>query len=199
MDPILSYSLSFLSSGPTTLELCYTLAAEYPTYKMGEEHSQIFLQALEAVQTYPLLGKIKRLRVLSRHKYLPYRDLVPHQLARPVEGTAQFFKFVGRPEELILDVDDLQLFVTPFFDPSGFPVSFGSDVFPQIRGLTIAEREDMPLDAESVAAIVAFVKSQHTRGIPFERATFLMKFPPLGMAERLEPWVDTLHFSEEIF
>ena len=194
VDPILSCFLSFRSPGPTTLELGYTLAVE--PYK---EHSQIFSQALEAVQTYPLLGNIKRLRIMSRHKYDPYQDLAPHQLARLVEGTAQLFKFVGRMEELILDVDDLQPFIAPFFYPPGFRVSFGPDVFPQIRGLTIAEREDKLLDAKSVAAIVGFVKSQHTRGIPFERATFLMKFPPLGMAERLEPWVATLNFSEETF
>ena len=196
INPNLLCSLSFLSPGPTALELGYTLISEY--YEIGEEHSQILSQALEAVRTYPLLGSIKRLRILSRCGRQTYVVFAPHQLARIMEGTARLFKSVGRLEELILDVDDLRLFINPFFNSPEFGVTFGQDVFPPIRGLTIAEREGESLGTESVAAIIGFAKSQYTRGIPFERATFLMKFPPVGMAERLEPWVGTVHFSEEI-
>ena len=36
------------------------------------------------------------------------------------------------------------------------------------------------------------------RGVPVERATFLMKPPPVQMVERLEPWAGAAHFSEEM-
>jgi len=91
-------------------------------------------------------------------------------------------------EELILDVDNPQPSIPPFFDPS--------NTFPSIKGLTIAGHSERPFDDECVAAIAGFVRSQFTRGVPFERAVFHTRFPPAGMVERLEQWVDAVHFPE---
>ena len=63
-----------------------------------------------------------------------------------------------------------------------------------LEELIIAEQQGDPLDEECVVAIVGFVRSQHMRGVPFK---FHMRSLPERMAERLKPWVGTVHFSEE--
>ena len=69
-------------------------------------------------------------------------------------------------------------------------------VFPSIRVLITVEHSKDPFDEERVAAIVELARSQHMRGMPFERVVFHMK-SSAGMAEWLEPWVRAVDFSEE--
>jgi len=194
-DIIVSCFLSFSSSGPATLELGYRMIAGYEplnetSSSLGERHFHVFSQASRAVREHPLLSNVKRLRIRDRHD-----SLARHQLERTAEEVARLLRFVGPLEEFILDVNDLRPFLSPFFDPPKSQVFLQPDPLPLIKRLTIAEPLERPLNGECVAAIVGFVKSQHTRGVPIERASFHMKLPPVGMAERLEPWVDTLHFD----
>ena len=194
-DVIPSCFLSFLSPGSTTLELGYRMIKyEYgeTLLSLGEKHSEVISHGFEAIRSHPLLSYVKCLRIWDRHE-----DLVHFQLAHIAEEAARLFKFVGPLEELVLDVDDLQLFLSPFFDPPEFQVLSQPHVLLLIRSLTIVEQPERPLSGVCVAAIVGFVKSQYMRGVPFECTIFHMKFPPVGMMERLEPWVGTVHFSEE--
>ena len=107
-------------------------------------------------------------------------------MAREAAG---LLEFVGPLEELVLDIDDLRLFLSPFLDLPESQVSMEYSPLPSIKGLIIAERLEDPFDEERVAAIVGFVRSQYIRGVPFERVVFHVKFPPAGMAEWLGPWV----------
>ena len=194
-DDTLSCSLSFLSPGPVTLELGYVIATECEDYEntlsLGDIHFEVLSQACKAVRMHPLLKNIKRLHIQNRH-----HPLTPHHLTYIAKEVAQLFKLMGPLEKLILEVDDLRPFLSPFFNLPEFQGLVDPDAFPSIKGLVIAEQSDRPFNDVCVAAILGFVKSQHTRGAPFERTTLHMKFPPVGMAERLEPWVGTLHFSE---
>ena len=193
---IIFCSLSFSFPGLATLELGYRMITGVGYYhessaSLGEKHSRIFSRALKAVRKHPLLNKVKRLRIQDSHVYL-----APHHLARIATEAARLFEFASPLEELTLDVDNLRPFISPFFDLPESQVSLQPHTFPSIKGLTIAEHPGRPLDGECVTAIVGFVKSQHMRGVPLERAIFQMEFPPTGMAERLKPWVGTVHFSE---
>ena len=192
-DGVVSCSLFFSSPGPATVEWGYRMIARHRYYEtphsLGEKHSQAFSQAFKSVRTHPLLDNIKHLCIRERHL-----SLTPYQLGRIAKEFAQLFKFVDSLEELFLDVDDLRPFLSPFFDLPESPVLFRQHVSPSIKGLRIVERSDKPFNGECVAAIVGFVKSQHARGVPFKRAVFHMEFPPLGMAERLKPWVGTCIF-----
>ena len=191
-DVALSCFLSFLSFGSATLKLGYRIIrCEDGESLLGDKYSRVFSHAFRAVQTHPLLSNIKHLQIWDRHG-----PLAPHQLAHIAREAARLFKFVGPLEELVLDVDDLGPFLSPFFDPPEFQVSSRPHALPLIKRLRIVEQPEKPLSVKCVAAIVKFVKSQHIRGVPFEHATFHMKFPPLGMAERLKPWVGTAHFFE---
>ena len=194
---ILSCSLSFVSPGPTALELVYKITGymdhQGTPFSIGEKHSEVLSQAFETIQKHPLLSKVQRLHIRDRHVYL-----FPYQFAPIAKKAAELFKFMGPLEELILDVDDLPPFLSPFFDLPGLQGLVRPDSFPSFKGLTVIEHLEKPLDEECVDAIVGFAKSQHTRGVPFERATFGVEFPPVGMAERLEPWVGAVNFCEEM-
>jgi len=106
----------------------------------------------------------------------------------------RLFKLVAPLEELILDVDDLQPFLSPFFNLPEPQVLSQPHAFPLIKGLRISEQPEKLLDEECVAAIVELAKSQHTRGVPLDHAVFHTKVPPAGMTERLEPWVGACPF-----
>lgn len=197
-DDVLSCSLFLSSPGSATLELGYRMIAGYEDYdeallSLGEKHSEAFSQACIAIRKHPLLRNVKRLRIRDRH-----HSLTPHQLGCIAKEAARLLKSMSPLEELTLDVDDLRPFLSPFFDLPEFQGLMDLDEFPSTKGLTIAKRSDRPLDDRCVAAILGFVNSQYTRGVPFERVVFHLKSPPMGMAERLEPWVGTVHFSEEM-
>jgi len=196
-EDILSCFLSLFSPGSTTLELGCTMFT-YENHStilrlLENKHPKVISHAFKAIRTHPLLKTVKRLRIRDRHRFL-----TPHRPAGIAEETTRLFRLMGPLEELILDVDDLRPFLSPFFDPPKFQVLSQPHAFPSIKVLTIAERLKEPLDEECVAAIVEFVWSQSMCGVPFERAVFHTKFPPAGMAERLKPWVGTVHFSEEV-
>ena len=197
-NELVSFSLSFLSPGLVTLGLGYRIIAEEqygdePAFSSGWRYTNVFEHALEAIRTHPLLNNIKRLRIWDRHRFANPRQLT--SIAK--EATPGLFKFMGPLEELVLDINDLQIFLSPFLDLPESQVSTEQSTFPSIRVLIIAEQPEDPFDEECMAAIVGFVWSQYTRGVPFERVVFHMKSPPVGMAERLEPWVGAVNFSEE--
>jgi len=196
-DELVSFSLSFLSPRSATLELGYGITAEVedcdePAFSYGWKYTEVFEHALEAIRTHPLLNNIKRLRIWDRHHFAN-----PRELTSMAKEAAGLFRFVDPLEELVLDIDDLQLFLSPFSDHPESQVLMEQSAFPSIKGLIIAEQLEDPFDEECVAAVVGFVRSQYMRGVPFERVVFHTRSPPAGMAERLEPWVGTVHFSEE--
>jgi len=197
-EDLVSISLSFVSPGSATLELGYKIItgdedSDEPTPELGWQHTEVLSHALEAILTHPLLSNVKHLHIWTRH---PFSNL--HPLTNIVKEARELFKFVGPLGELILDIDDLRLFLSPFFDLPESQASAEQVIFPSIKTLIIVKQPNDPLDEECVVVIVGFVKSQHMRGVPFERVVFHTKSPPAGMAERLEPWVCTVNFSVEM-
>jgi hypothetical protein len=195
-DDIVSCSLSFLTPGSPTLELGYRMIPvdgyqEETMLSKREKHSQVFSHALKAIRTHPHVRNIKRLRIWDI--WNRRGTLAPRQLRYIAREAAELFEFVGPLEELVLDID-LRPFLSPFFDPPELQASTKLGVFPSIKGLTITEQPEKPFDEECVAGIVELAKLQHMRGVPFERVVFHTKFPPVGMAERLESWVGAVRF-----
>ena len=196
-DELVSFSLSFSSPRSVTLELGYGIIAEdqygdEPAFSSGWKYTEVFEHALEAIRTYPLLSNIKRLRIWDKHHLSN-----PRQLTSMAKEVMELFEFMGPLEELVLDIDDLRPFLSPFLDLPESQGPIEQSVFPSIRVLIIAEQPEDPFDEECVAAIVGFARSQHMRGVPLERVVFHTKSPPAGMAEWLEPWVCVVDFSEE--
>jgi hypothetical protein len=159
---------------------------------LGMKYSKVLSHALRVIRTHPLLSNAKRIHIWDRCDTLTHR-----QFSRIAREAAELFEFVDPLEELVLDVNNLRPFLSPFFDFPELQVPTEQGTFPSIKGLAIAERAGKPFDEECVAAIVELVKLQHMRSAPSKRVVFHTKFPPVGMAERLELWVGTVHFSEE--
>jgi len=196
-EDLVSFSLSFIFPGSPTLELGYrmtTADADYdkPKLELGWGYSEVFEYALEAIRTHPFLSNVKRLHIWNRRHFLNHC-----QLASMAIAAARLFMLVGPLEELVLDIDDLRLFLSPFFNLPESQASMEQGTFPSTKELIIAEQSEDPFDEECVVAIVGFVRSQHMQGVPFERVVFHTSSPPAGVAERLEPWVGIVHFSEE--
>jgi hypothetical protein len=178
-DNVISYSLSFLSPGSSTLELGYRKIGAFGGHNetplsLGERHSKIFSHALRAIRTHPLASNVKRLRIWDTCGTPPL-----HQLGHVATEAARLFEFAGPLEELVLDID-LRPFLSPFFCLPELQVSTELGTFPSIKGLTITEQPEKPFDGEYVAAIVAFARSQHMRGVPFERVIFRTKVSSRG-------------------
>ncbi|KAF9780153.1 hypothetical protein BJ322DRAFT_1084836 [Thelephora terrestris] len=175
----LSCSISFLSPDPdsTTLELGYRIVEPDDDdgvirRLLGAEYVQVLYQASRTIQNHPLS--------------LEQLTLVAHEIG-------QLFKAMGPLEELALGTSDLQPFLAPFIDLPNFHDLRQWFAYPQIKGLSIADRRQslatIPQDA-----IVEFAMSQHALGVPFEWVAFCLKDPPIDMAERLQPWVGAVHF-----
>jgi len=202
-EDLVSFSLSFISPGSATLEFGYKMMmitedeaededSDELTSELGWKYTKVFEHALKAIRMHPLLSNVKRLHIWDKHRFHN-----PCQLVNMAMEAMGLFEFVGPLEELVLDIDNLQLFLPLFLILSGLRVSMEQSAFPSIKELIIAEHPKDPFDEACVDAIVSFVRSRHMQGVPFERVVFHMKSPPAGMAERLEPWVGTVDFSEE--
>ena len=196
-EDLVSFSLSFLSPGSASLELGYRMITgdedyDEPTFELGWKYTEVFEHALEAIRMHPLLSNVKRLHIWDRHHLSN-----PRQLVSVAMEATELFKFVGPLEELVLDIDDLRVFLSLLSDHPEFQVSTEQGTLLSIKGLIIAEQPKDPFDEECVVAIAGFVRSQHMRGVPLERVVLHTKFPLAGIAERLEPWVGTVHFSDE--
>ena len=70
-------------------------------------------------------------------------------------------------------------------------------VFPHIRHLTISHPSMEGGKDECMDAIVDLAKSQHARGMPFERVTVRAESLPAAMEERLRQWVSVTDCREE--
>ena len=132
-DELVSFSLSSPSSA--TLELGYRIIAEdqdcnESAFSSGWKYTEVFEHALETIRTHPLLNNIKRLRIWDKHHLVNPRELM--SMAREAAG---LLEFVGPLEELVLDIDDLRLFLAPFLDLPESQVSMEYSPLPSIKGL----------------------------------------------------------------
>ena len=152
---------------------------------MEEKHSEVLSYAFKAIRNHPLLSNVKRLRIRDRQLSYP--------LSRATwiaDEATLLFKSVGPLEELDLDVANLPLYLAPFLHLLEFVEMEQPVISLSIKELAISHSPVMDDKDESV--IVRFAESQHMRGEPFERVILRMKDSPIGLAERLKPWVGTV-------
>ena len=184
-------SISFLSSSSATLEVGFRMFETENGDVVETKYADALDQASKTIQSHPLFATVKRLRIQDWHT-----PITTDQLKRVAWVIGRFFKSMGPLEELTLDASDLQPYLAPFTDLPDLDDLKQSHVYPQIKGLTISDRVG-PLDAGSKDSIVEFAKSQHARGVPFERVTLWLREPAEDMVERLQRWVGGVHFPQE--
>ena len=158
-----------------------------------EVNKEVFTQATRAIQNYPQLKNIKRLRI-SQSRSFPH----PANVLHIQNEVGRLFKTLGPLEGLMLELCDMRPYLDPFIEPPE-PEDSGireSVVFPPIQELVISH----PLflsDEQFTAAIVGLAKSQHARGIPFESVTIYAYNMSTDVEEELRPWVGNAEYSHE--
>ena len=190
----LSCSISFMSPSSATLEVGYRMVeteeddAVEPS--LGWGYVRALNKASGAIQGHPLFATVKRLRIQDWRT-----PITPGQLKRVARVIGRFFRSMGPLEELALDASDLRPYLTPFTDLPDLDDLKQSYVYPQIKGLAISDRGG-PLDAGSKDSIMEFAKSQHARGVPFERVVLRLRESAEDMVEKLRPWVGGVDFQQ---
>lgn len=197
LDPILSCSLTFRSPDATTMVLEFRLLRsadddEEDSIPFEDLHRTTFGRACRTIQDHPSLSNVRRLLI----KYGNHiGDL--YDLRRFSNSLGRLFKSMGPLDVLSMHGCDPHFYLTPFLD---FPASRNMEepiIYPPIKALEISHPL-MVYDREKcITGFVRFAKSQHTRGLPFQRVSFCMEEVPDEMAERLRPWVGAVDCYEE--
>ena len=192
--PIAAGTLTLRSSNATVIELCHDVPLGDGEEEMfpPNPHEIILPSAIEAIRNYPHLAKIRRLSICDS-----YPSVDAYCLPSIRDEARELFKFMGPLNELTINCD-LRPYLPRFFDlpedhivrPTGFP---------SIREFMISRPVD--LSDRECAAIIAFARSQHASGIPFERIILRWECIPAWMARRLMPWVGCveLYHDESAF
>ena len=189
-DCFIRCSLTFRSADMTTIMLRYEVpeSDNLGTYEWRRTFSAMYCEVLSrayrTILDLPLLTDVKRLRMCGPP--VPDLDLGGWMMyiARDLKGLMS----LGPLEELTICHCDMQpyLFRYLFESRAEEPAAY-----PPIRVLTISNPLDMYRE-DFAGGFVELVKAQHELGVPFERVTVRMNYPPAGMEERLRPWVGTV-------
>jgi len=169
--------------------LCYihrTGEAKYERKVISKERlPSIFSQAFQTIRDHPLLANVKHLHIRGGNIVAGNLELVTHAVGR-------LFGTMGPLKNLILDGCDLRSCLDPFLDAPLFSKAIHPTSFPPIKSLTIINPvQSFYHDKVYAAAIVAFVRSQYMRRMPFERVDLHTRVPPL-MIDELGAFVDTV-------
>lgn len=191
-DPIITCSLTFRSPDATVISLDFKVSASDDEDDTDMPFEDVFSQVSKTIRDHPLLPHIKRL-------HIDYRFLIsnPTLLVHIANEVRRLFQSVGPLDELTVYGCDLRSYLAPFLNLPEFNNMEQPVVFPPIKKLTISHPFMRDHD-ESMAAVVKLAKSQHARGVPFERVTVCMEKLPTAMEEGLRPWVGTADCYEEL-
>ena len=156
-------------------------------------HLAAFSEAFRAIQEYPFLPNVKRLSI----RYGNYISSL-NTLASLAVDFGRMLKSVGPLDVLSIYGCDPHIYLAPFLGLRDFSDMEHPIVYPPIKKLELSHLAIVHDKLECISAIVEFAKSQHERGIPFERLDFCMEKLPAGIEERLRPWVHTLDCYESL-
>ncbi|KAF9783846.1 hypothetical protein BJ322DRAFT_882676 [Thelephora terrestris] len=181
IKPSITCKLVFRSLDAAVVELSFEVLDRSPV----DIHDEVFKQATMAIRSHPQLANVKRLHICHS-----FPSVSPTNVSHIAGSAERFFQHVGPLDELTIHRCDLRPYLHSFLSLSEGCVE-EPVVFPPIKELTVSH----PLcrsDQQCVAAIVGLAKSHHAREIPFERVVICGETMPVGMEERLRPWVGSV-------
>ena len=188
-------SLTFWSSDTSTIKLVFQLFLlsddEDSELDIGfnEIFCEAFSQGLGTIRNHPLLRNVKRLHIRCRDF-----GCTGFQTWLLVTEIESIFEGLGPLETLTICGCNLYLYLAGFSELGNMKEPI---VFPHIRHLTISHPSMEGSKDEYMDAIVDLTKSQHARGMPFERVTVRAESLPAVMEERLRQWVSVMDCCEE--
>ena len=154
---------------------------------------EILCQALTNLRDCPLLSHVKRIHIEYN---ATISDIYTNRALRIGRRVQELFGSLGPLDELTIHGCDLHIFLAKFVDDLGNCTWEQPVVLPRIKELAImhpmAEDGVGIFAADVIDAIVELAKSQHARGIPFERLTVHTWDIPAWIEEQLAQWVDTV-------
>jgi len=194
-------SITFRSSDGATLKLCYahrTFNMEYEIKEILEERLPgIFSQAFQTIQDHPLLANVKHLSIRGG-------NVVTHNLEPITSAIGRLLGSMGPLENLTLDNCDLRPYLDAFLDTPLFPEAIQPASFPPIKELAIIDPvQSFYYDEVYSAAIVKLARSQHAKGVLFERVDHhaivlpLVVDEPAAFVNTVEWYDDTLSDEDE--
>ena len=188
-------SLTFKSSDNSTIRLVFQVLyidedRDDAQMTSDEIACDVFTQGLGAIRAHPQLSHIKRLCI-----GYTATALNTNQVVSMTAYLVGLFGSMGPLDKVTIDGGDQG----PY--PGGFDnfTTFVKlrNVLPPIKELAIL-RSLMDVGVEKhMSAVMELAKSQHARGIPFERVTVRARGLPAVMVEELKQWVGTADCCEE--
>ena len=186
-------SITFRSSDGATLKLCYfhyTAEAEEAEETLEEKLTRSFSEAFQTIRDHPLLANVRSLCIRGGNLVTCNPKLVAKTVGRLLGS-------MGPLENLTLDKCDLQPYLDAFLDTPLFPEAIQPTSFPPVKELAIINPvQSFHDDEEYAMAIVKLARSQHVRGVPFERVVLRTTVPTLVMDE-LAAFVNTVEWYDE--
>lgn len=183
---ILTCKLTFWSPDSTTINLGFKVPRNIDGSDVlsteGWIH-EILVQAIWTIKNHPHLANLKRLRICHSFRRSSDERGIGNAIGR-------LFHSLGPLDEMTIYRCDLRPYLRPFLQAGNWE----SVVFPSIKELTISHPINLP---DCSTAIMELAKSQHARGIPFERVVIQSARMVEGMEEGLRPWVGSVKYCCE--
>ena len=199
LEPRITGSLAFRSSDTTVIVFGFQILVINDEEDDGEEDLRMpgegvgcenFRQASRAIRDHPQLSNVKIVHIAYQEFFEDNR-----RLKRVVKEFGRLFESLGPIDMLSICGCDPRSYLTPFF-PYLRRVE-RSIVYPTIKELRVLRPMTVYGGEACLVVILELAKSQHARGVPFERVTISMKNPPAAIVERLRPWVRTAVSCDE--
>ena len=186
-------SLTFRSSDTSTIRLVLQVLEvgddeDELEMTFDETACEAFFQGLGTFRAHPQLSHVKRL-----HFGYPATSLNAYQAISMAIELGVLFESMGPLDKLTIEDSDLYPYLCGF---GNLPTSGKQTVFPPIKELVLL-RPAMAVGEKYMSAIVELAKSQHARGMPFERVTVRARTLLPVMVEGLKQWVGTVDCREE--
>ena len=183
-DTPLICKLAFESSDSTSISLGFEKvpSAEFDAFNTEALIPRISAQATRTIRSHPQLANIKRLHI--------HNDSRPFGLTADVASEVKLlFNSLGPLDEMTIYQWDLGPYLRLVLeDDEEEEVSF-----PPVKELMISRLTNL----FDCASVVKLAKSQHARGIPFERMVIRGVKVAEGIGEGLRPWVGSVEYNYE--
>jgi len=186
-DYFIACSLTFQSTDGTVIKLRFEVDEDdedrdAPEWKESftAMYALVFYGASQTIKNRPLLVNIKRLQI-----YGP-SSLNQGWIMNIAESFRELFQSLRHLEELTICGCDMRPYPFVFWAKrNGYK---GQIMYPPIKVLMVLYPWNIPGE-EFMEDLVVLVRTQHERGIPFERVLIHMYDPPAKLEKTLERWV----------
>ena len=195
-DPVVTCSLDFRCPGKSVVTLCCEIfdagadSEDLETYSIEGIGCKVFRQALRTICDHPLIPNVKFLQISSMGMITELDDDYLESIGNEF---GRLFMSLGPLDTLSIDGYDPRLYLASFLDLPELLRIQRCTAYPPIKELKISHPAILHRRKECRGAVVELARSQHVRGVPFERVTINMEGLPAAMVGALKSWVGVVN------